>query len=507
MNSVEQLKAEKDGLEVLHDLDRFAAMPWKEIPETDLQRLKWVGLFHREQTPGLFMLRLRITHGCLTSNQARAIADCSAACGGGVIDLTTRQQIQLRNLELKDVPGLFRRLQAVGLHSMQTGMDNVRNITGCPVAGLDAQELIDTRTLARELTDQLVGNRAYTNLPRKFNLSLTGCRENCAHAETNDLGLTPAYRVTRDGEVLGFNLHAGGALGGANPRLATPLDLFARPEEAVELALLVLDLYRDHGPRESRSKARLKVLLDAWGAARFREELERRAGRELERAGAREFLGDGRNDHLGVRAQKQPGRFYVGLCVPVGRMEARQLAEAARLATAYGAGQIRLTVGQNLLLTNLPERNLNGLLAEPLLQELRPDPAPVLRGLVACVGNDYCAFSTIDTKGLALQLARELEGKLPTGAAPRIHVSGCPRACGKHHVADLGLLGFQLRGPDGMVPAAEVFTGGSTGADRRLAQNTGRRIAWSALPDYIAGLWSEGNLLAQPAADERSAAD
>ena len=490
MNSVEKLKAEKDGLEVLHDLDRFAALDWTALPDPDVQRLKWVGLFLRDQTPGLFMQRLRITHGCLTSNQARAIADCASRVGG-VIDLTTRQQIQLRNLELKDVPWLFRRQHAVGLHSMQTGMDNVRNITGCPVSGLDENELLDTRTLARELTDQIVGNRRYTNLPRKFNLSITGCRENCAHAESNDLGLVPAYAPGSNGTCLGFNVFAGGALGGAQPRLATPLDLFVRPEEAVEIALLVLDIYRDHGPRESRHKTRLKVLLEAWGEERFREELERRAGRPLERAGHQEFMGDGVNDHLGVRPQKQPGLHYVGLCVPVGRMDARQLTEAARLAEVHGSGQLRLTVGQNILIVNVPERKLNALLAEQLLQELRPAPSPLMRGLVACVGNDYCSFSTIDTKGLALELVRDLERHLPTGPAPRIHISGCPRACGKHHVADIGLLGFQQREKGRAVPAAEIFTGGSLGAQPQIAQSTGQRIAWPELAEFAARTWRE----------------
>lgn len=493
MNSVEKFKAEKDGLEILHDLDRFASMDYTAIPDADVQRLKWVGLFLRDQTPGLFMQRLRITHGCLTSNQARAVAACAERVGG-VIDLTTRQQIQLRNLALKDVPWLFRMQHAAGLHSMQTGMDNVRNITGCPVAGLDAGELMDTRPIARELSDHIVGNRKYTNLPRKFNLSVTGCRENCAHAESNDLGLVPAYAHGTEGECLGFNFFAGGALGGASPRLATPLDVFARPEEAVELALLVLDIYRDHGPRESRSKSRLKVLLDAWGEARFREEMESRAGRPLQRAGKQEFLGDGQNDHLGVRSQKQAGLHYVGLCVPVGRMDARQLTEAARLAEAYGSGQLRLTVGQNILIVNVPERKLNGLLSEPLLKELQPNPSPVMAGLVACVGNDYCSFSTIDTKGLALELAKDLEKHLPAGPAPHIHISGCPRACGKHHVADIGLLGFQQREKGCAMPAAEVFTGGSSGAERKLAKSTGQRVAWPDLAEYAAKTWREALL-------------
>ncbi|MCZ7646291.1 MAG: precorrin-3B synthase [Planctomycetota bacterium] len=445
-------------------------------------------MFHREQTPGRFMQRLRLTHGLVSSNQARAIARCASDFGSGVLDLTTRQQVQLRDLSLSDVPALFARQHAAGLHSMQTGMDNVRNVTGCPVAGLDAAELLDTRLLARELTDQLMGNRAYTNLPRKFNLCLSGCSENCAHAETNDLAFVPAARERRQGRELGFNLRAGGALGGAAPRFATPLDVFVRPEEVVEAALCVLDLFRDHGPRERRSHSRLKVLLETWGEVRFRAELEARLGRRLERAAEREYLGEGLNAHLGVHKQRQADLYYVGLCVPVGRMRAAQLEGLAELAERFGKGQLRFTVGQNVLIPHVPESRLNALLAEPLLNELSPAPHPALAGLVACVGNDYCAYSTIDTKGLGLQLAERLKGRLPDDEPARIHISGCPRGCGKHQVAAFGLLGSLQRCGDEIRPAAELFLGGALGPRMKLGEKAAERIDWSELPDLLVRL-------------------
>ncbi|MBE7464187.1 MAG: precorrin-3B synthase [Planctomycetes bacterium] len=488
MNSVEKLKLAKDGLTLLDDLERVASTDWQALGADELQRLKWLGLFHRDPTPGRFMQRLRITHGFLTSNQARAIARCAERFGSGVLDLTTRQQIQLRDLKLGDVPALFRLQHSVGLHSMQTGMDNVRNVTGCPVAGLDAREFFDTRGIARELSDQLAGNRAFSNLPRKFNLCLTGCRENCAHAETNDLGFVPAQRRRRSGAELGFNLRAGGALGGASPRFATPLDVFVRAEEAVEIALRVLELFRDEGPRERRSHARLKVLLDAWGEERFRAELERRAGRALERAAEEEFLGEGQNAHLGVHPQKQPGFHYVGLCVPVGRMQASHLAQLADLSDRYGKGQLRLTVGQNVIVPHVAESRVPDLLAEPLLKELPADPHPALAGLVACVGDDYCSYSTIDTKGLGLWLAAQVKDRLPAGAPARIHISGCPRGCGKHHVAQFGILGGVMKCGGELKPTADLFVGGATGPQMRLGEKTAERLDWNELPDLLVRL-------------------
>ena len=274
-NRIEVLKQAKDGLDVLPDLYRYAVEGVDAIPADDFERLKWYGLFHRKATPGYFMLRMRIPNGVLTSEQITAVGEIANRRGGGVADITTRQNIQLRWITIEDAPWVLQRLAAAGLNSQQSGMDSVRNVVGCPIAGLDPDELIDTRTLAARLQQAIVGGKRFSNLPRKFNLSISGCREDCAHAQTHDLSFVPATRFEAGREVAGFNVLAGGALGGQEPELARPLDAFVEPGGVepggvVPVALAILDTFRDHGPREARKRARLKVLLGEWGIERFR---------------------------------------------------------------------------------------------------------------------------------------------------------------------------------------------------------------------------------------------
>ncbi len=350
MNRIEAIKAARDGLAVGEDTPRFARLGWEAIDEGDLERLKWWGLFFRRHTPGHFMLRLRIPNGIATAAQLRAVAEIAARCGRGLVDVTTRQQIQLRWLRIADVPAVLARLHEVGLVTLQTGMDNVRNVIGCPVAGLTPGELLDASPVVRAFTAAFVGHRAYTNLPRKFNVTITGCRDNCTHAETQDLALVPATTSrSGGGPVAGFNLLAGGKNGSGGYRIAAPLDVFVRPEEAVEVACAVVGLFRDHGPREARNRARLAFLLEDWGPERFRQALEATLGRPLARAGFDERSGR-RADHVGIFRQRQPTLSYVGLLVPVGRMTGDQLGEVARLAETYGAGEVRLSPDQNVIL-------------------------------------------------------------------------------------------------------------------------------------------------------------
>ena len=265
MNKVEILKTEKDGLDVLADLERYAQLGWESIPEDDIQRLKWYGVFLRNPTPGYFMLRIRMPGGRTNALQVQTLAQLSKTYGNGVIDLTTRQQLQLRNLTIQDVPEVFRQMQEVGLCSVQTGMDNVRNILTCPVSGLTAEELCDTRPLVERLNDAMVGHRDFSNLPRKFNMAITGCRHNCLHLETQDLAFIPATLEGSDGIIPGFNVFVGGKLGSGGYRIATPLDVFASAQEVVGLTAAILRVFRDHGCRASRTTARLAFLLEDWG--------------------------------------------------------------------------------------------------------------------------------------------------------------------------------------------------------------------------------------------------
>src|SRR5881628_1360338 len=252
MNRIEAMKAEKDGLDVQEDLARFAREGWKTMGDDDKERLKWVGVFLRRPTPGHFMMRVRMPNGILTSRQLRLLAEITRASGRDVADVTTRQQIQLRWLTIEQVPGVIARLEAAELSSLQTGMDNIRGIIGCPATGLTPNELVDTAGIAAEFQRIFLGNKAFTNLPRKFNVTITGCPDNCTTAETQDISMTPA--IVEDGcqAIAGFNLAVGGKQGSGGPTFATPLDAFIRPEEAADVCAAIALLFRDYGPRESR---------------------------------------------------------------------------------------------------------------------------------------------------------------------------------------------------------------------------------------------------------------
>ncbi len=463
-NKIEKLKKEKSGLDVLPDLSRYAREGWEAITEEDVQRLKWYGVFLRTPTPGHFMLRVRVTNGMATAAQFRAFAAISREFGRGFAELTTRQQVQLRWMTINQIPEIFERLKAVGLNTMQTGMDNIRNVMGCSVSGLSSTEVLDTGPITRALTDLFVGNREFTDLPRKFNIVMTGCRENCTHSGSQDIAMTPASK-TVDGEVIyGFNVAVGGKQGSGGFRGATALDLFVRPEEAVEIASAIILIFRDHGPRESRNRARLAFLIDEWGSKRFRAEVERRVGRPLQRTGTDERNPRKKNIHIGVFRQRQPGLNYVGLAVPIGRLGTHQLLDLARLADEYGNGEIRITPEQNIVLGSVPDRRLGALLEdEPVLKDLPYNPSEIMRGLVACPGTDYCGLAVIETKGRALTIARSLERKLAVTKPVSIHWSGCPSGCGNHLMADIGLLGKRAKVDGRVVDAVDIFVGGRSG--------------------------------------------
>ena len=487
MNRFETFKAEKDGLDVLPDLLRYAAegTPIEDIPEDDLDRMKWFGVFHRKQTPGYFMMRLRTPGGRLSNAQLTTIAGIAREFGRGTADLTTRENVQLRWLTLPIIPEILNRLKVAGITTMQSGMDNVRNFIGCPLAGLDPAEVVDTTPIIRSLQGAFIGKHDYSNLPRKFNVSIAGCREDCGHAQTQDLGFVPASSMVDGRRVVGFNVLVGGAMGGTSPRLATPLDVFLRPEEVPDFFTALLAVYRDNGPRIQRTKARLKILVAEWGEERLREEVETELGNSLRPAGRPETINNGGN-HLGVHSERTLNVNYVGLHVPVGRITADQLDELARLANEYGAGEIRLTVDQNVVISHVTDARLDRLLSEPLLQELRPNPPPVWRNLVCCTGNDYCHYSLIDTKGRAVELARTLEKRgIEIPANTRIHISGCVHACGKHHMADIGLQGTAVRIDGEVREAAHLFAGGRLGERARLAEQVRDDVLIEDVPDAV----------------------
>jgi ferredoxin-nitrite reductase len=494
LNKFEKFKAEKDGLAVKPELKQFAEMGWESLDETDLiHRLKWLGIFFRPVTPGKFMLRLRMPNGLLSSQKLRVLAEVIQQYGDdGSADITTRQNIQLRGICLEDIPDIFERFEGVGLTSMQSGMDNVRNITGSPVAGIDANEVIDTRGFVRKLQDMITnnsqGNIAFTNLPRKFNIAVEGGRDNSVHAEINDIAFVPAYR----GDRLGFNVLVGGFFSARRCEAAIPLDAWVEPnDDVVDLSRAILEVYRDHGSRANRQKSRLMWLIDAWGVEKFRDQVEAAYGRALLRAAPEDLIDWEKRDHIGVYPQQQPGLNFVGLHVPVGRLTATDMFELARLADVYGEGELRLTVEQNVIIPHIPDSRLDVLLTEPVLARFSVQPSPLVRSLVSCTGAQFCNFALVETKQRALALAQALDQTLSVPAAVRIHWTGCPNSCGQPQVADIGLMGTKVRKDGKTVEGVDIYMGGKVGKDAQLGTCVQKGVPCDELQSVLTTLLTD----------------
>ena len=488
MNKIEAIKHERDGLAVGDMIAEYAKSGWESISEADVQRLKWYGLFLRNPTPGFFMIRIRIPGGRTGSYQLRTLAEIAGTFGNGTLDITTRQQIQLRHIRIEDVPAVFARMEEVGLTALQTGMDNVRGVMTCPVAGIHPDEVLDATQTVRAITEEILGNRDYSNLPRKFNVAVTGCPDNCVHMETQDLALVPARLDNGRGKTAGYNVLAGGKLGSGGYRIATPLDIFVTQEETLDLCRAVIQIFRDHGSRENRTQARLAFLLDEWGEARFRQEVAARLGKTLSRAGV-DARKSTEQDHVGVYRQKQSGMNYVGLKVLVGRIRHDDLVKVAGLAEKYGTGEMRISPSQTLIIPNVSDRRIGELDQDPLVKRFSYNPSPLYKGLVSCVGSDYCNLAVIETKGRAMDVGRSLETRLGTSLKPiTMHWSGCPAGCGNHLVADVGLLGKKAKVEGKVVDAVDIYVGGRSGVDPKLAVKIMEDVPCEKLPLVLEGL-------------------
>ena len=480
MNKIEEYKKEKNGLDVWEDIQRYSREGPEAIIERDKALMKWYGVFFRRHTPGFFMMRIRIPNGVASSTQVRALAEVTKTLGAGFADITTRQQIQLRSVRIEKIPEIFARLQEIGLTSLQTGMDNIRNVMGCPVAGLTPQELFDASPVVREFTQTFVGNRAYTNLPRKFNVTITGCLENCTPTESQDIAMVPAHKDDR----VGFHILVGGKMGSGGYRRADDLDVFVEPQTAASVAAAIVRVFRDHGSREARNRSRFAFLVETWGVERIREAVEQECGTPLERAGE-DARSKKRTDHIGIYRQ-QDKRNFVGLVVPTGRITAEQLAEVAWLIDVYGSGEVRFTAEQNLIVPNVSDEKLGAFAEEALLKELRYDPPEVLRGLVTCTGIDFCDLALIDTKARALPIAHLLAAKLQDLKTPlRLAWSGCPAGCANHHLASIGLEGTKVRVNGKVVEAVDVYVGGRSGKDPKAGQRIMEGVPCDTLPEVL----------------------
>jgi ferredoxin-nitrite reductase len=371
-------------------------------------------------------------------------------------------------------------------------MDNVRNITGSPMAGLDADELIDTRELVQKVQDMITnygqGNYQFSNLPRKFNIAIEGGRDNSVHAEINDIAFVPAYK---EGE-LGFNVVVGGFFSAKRCEAAIPINVWVRPnQEVVDLCRGILEVYRDNGLRSNRQKSRLMWLIDEWGIEEFRTRVANHLGYPLATAAEKDAIDWEKRDHLGVFPQKQEGLSYIGLCIPVGRLFADDMLDLARIAEVYGSGELRLTVEQNVIIPNIAAENIATLLTEPLLAKFTPNPTPLQRALVSCTGAQFCNFALIETKNKAVDLIRQLDAELNIPRGVRIHWTGCPNSCGQPQVADIGLMGTKARKDGKTVEGVDLYMGGKVGKDAHLGSCVQKGIPCEDLKSLLTSILIE----------------
>ncbi len=491
LSKVERAKAELCGLDLADQLAALAAQGWENLDEATLTiRLKWLGIFFRPVTPGRFMVRLRLPNGVIQAEQLAFLADVVDRCGEhGSADITTRQNLQLRGLLLEDMPPLLQGLAEVGLTSRQSGHDNPRNITGNPLAGIDPEELVDTRPLVAAIQARLLAADGPRNLPRKFNIAVGGAPD--SFLLHNDLAFLPA---DRDGE-LGFTVLVGGFFSAQRNELAIPLGLWLRGEQLPAFSLAMLRHFERHGNRQARNKSRVMYLIEELGLEDYRQavlaEFQSLGGGEAFAHDGSHRVNRAPRSGLGVHPQQQAGFHWVGLNVPMGRLEAAAMAELAQLARRHGSGELRLTEAQNVLLVNVPEQGLEALLAEPLLTRFSPNPGPLLAEAVSCTGNRYCSFALIPTKSTAQAVIEELERRLELPHPVRTHWTGCPNACGQPYMGEIGLMGAKARLDGQMVEAAKLFLGGSMGAEPQLAALHDKGVPLSQLADALEQLLVE----------------
>jgi sulfite reductase beta subunit-like hemoprotein len=487
--AIEHIKARKDGLDVLADIYRYAKLGFDAIEPDDLQLFRWYGIYTQraeasaasgdpgpsEETDGHFMLRIKFPNGIVTSDQLRTIGRLSERYGRAMGDITTRQNIQLHWLRIEDLPVVLDELNAVGLSFTQACGDVWRNVVGCPLAGVDGHELIDSRPLIEELERTFVGDRRFSNLPRKFKVSVSGCLHRCAQHEINDIGLVA---VEKDG-VVGYDVWVGGGLG-ASARMGRRLDLFALPEEAAEVCRAITELFRDEGNRAKRTRARIKFLVDEWGVERIRAEVERRLGRSFPASVEPGDPVDPHRDHLGVHPQVQAGLYYLGATTLRGRFTGDQMIAVADLADRFGSGALRCTNRQNIIVLDVPDAQVDEAAASLRDIGLPTEASTFRRGVISCTGMEFCKLAIVETKERAVELIEHLERRVGDVAGSlRINLNGCPNACAQYQVADIGLQGGIARLPDGRrVQGFILHIGGRLGEDAGFA----RRVASKAMP-------------------------
>lgn len=457
----------------------------------DVLGFKYHGLFFVAPAQESYMCRLRMPGGILTSHQFRGVAAIADSWGGGYADVTTRANLQIREIPAAHGTDVVTGLQDLGILIRGSGADNIRNVTGSPTAGIDPRELIDTRPLARAMHYHILHHREMYGLPRKFNIAFDGGGAISALEDTNDIGFT-AVRVGEGKSVpagVYFRLQLGGISG--HKDFAKDEGVLLTPEQCVPVADAIVKVFIENGDRTDRKKARLKYVLDRWGHEKYVEETEKKLGFKLQRfpfADCEVRPPVAKHGHLGVHPQKQVGKFYVGVLLPVGRLQTDQMRGLADIAERFGSGTIRLTVWQNLLVSDIPGEDIPEVKRRIVELGLHWDASNVRGALVACTGNAGCKFAAANTKKHAMEIANHLEPRLTLDHPLNIHVTGCPNSCAQHYLGDIGLLGTGVPAGDDMVEGYHIFVGGGYGTEQNIGREVFRSIAATEVPFVIEGM-------------------
>ncbi len=480
----EKAKRKKNGLDVW-DMMLDHARDNRFPRGTDVFLFKFLGMFYVAPAQDSFMCRLRIAGGFMTDHQMHGIADLAEQFGGGYTDVTTRANLQIRKIAPKHTPDVLMGLYDLGIVNKGAGADNIRNITASPTAGIDPQELIDTRPLARQMHHYILNRRELYGLPRKFNIAFDGGGKISALEDTNDIGFF-AVEVSPGHDVpagIYFRMALGGITG--HEDFARDTGVLLRPDQCVDVAAAAVRVFIEHGDRTDRKKARLKYLLDKWGFAKFMEETERKLPMKLTRLPlemCQPRLAVSKHGHVGAHPQKQAGKSYVGVVLPVGRMSVAQMHGIAHLARQFGSGSIRLTVWQNLLISDIENQNIPRVQEELEKLGLHWSASSVRGGLVACTGNAGCKFAASDTKRHAMDEADYLQTRIKLDQPVNIHFTGCQHSCAQHYIGDIGMLATKIAVGEEMVEGYHVYVGGGYGAERGIAREVARDVTATDLP-------------------------
>ncbi len=498
INTVEQWKQEKHPLEVVEDVKQYAkkGLSFEEIEkregEGEWERLKWAGLYTHGHHEGYFMFRTKVPGGFLTPDQAIVIGEVAKKYatapekfggekqneiwGDGFLDITTRQDTQMHWIELEDVPEIWEKYGNEELTSIQGCGDSARNVLGCPAAGLNHHECFNAQPVIDAVSDFFTDNEEYANLPRKFKISITGCKDDCAQSQINDVGLTPAKKKIEDGWKYGFHLKIGGGLSDG-PRMASKIDVFVLPGDTVELCRSIAQTFKEIGDRHNRGVCRMRYLVEQIGEKKFEKAIKDRCTVDLFSRGV-DLTERYTGDHVGVHKQKQENLRYIGFNVITGRIGGEDFINVGKAAKKYGTENtsIRLSTAQNFLITHIPKENVQDILKQEFTEKYRANPGPFSRGAVGCTGSEFCNYGIIETKKRTKRWARKLDKKIDVPEdleVIRMHMSGCSASCAQPQIADIGFRGETVKiedttKEDDIVEGMDFGLGGSLGLDNEF---------------------------------------